>query len=318
MAQSKNIAGHQADRQSGANANHVSKGTVSLPAVPVKEWKEAEPIQLSDLNSTQPVQRFKHNILMARRLSQAALPAGAMYGVINESINALLANVRYFDTYENGPLDTVMYLPPGRSAPVYEEAVNLLNEIYHNAEAVLGTINAEVYDAIRPIVLQIRNYADQDATVYEQDAAQARTAMNDTFARIFRQGLFHNPYAVYPDEYITVANFILAKNAGILDMGMVKWWRSAGYPGFNAEIGISIGGYPWALAHVKWNNGVSPNDKNDDPFMYNFKTPEGNSFADAFSLITNDSVQIHLLGTCFPYVGATAVPWRRGETERWI
>jgi hypothetical protein len=77
---------------------------------------------------------------------------------------------------------------------------------------------------------------------------------------------------------ISVTEFESAHKAGTLTMRAVKWWSSKNFPHHNIEIALSIGGRPWAIAHVKWNDRNGPDYTNVS--MATFKAADGNSIPD--------------------------------------
>lgn len=260
-------------------------------------------------------QRFINDLLVTSQLAGSTLPAGSMYSFINAKVTALVNLCNQYGPYEDGPLDFAQYLPDAQQSSVYQKARPYLSAIYGAAESVLPMLDDTVYDRIRPFVTRIRDCAWSDYIHYSTLAGVAAMNADAAFNRIFKLGINANPYAVYPEDYITSANFLIAKNAGLLQLQMVKWWRSPQFQGFNAEINVFIGGNFWAIAHLKWNPGHPPAAK-EDPFMYNFKTPNNESFPGQYSLITNDSVKVYLLGACMNYIQTTAQPWKQNEYNR--
>jgi hypothetical protein len=266
------------------------------------------------------LQLFRENLVVSQELASAALPRGTMgeYTYINGLISTLVQKCNEFQTYERENLEMAIYHRSAQQEVAYGNALPLLVDIHTRAGKIFPLIKDDhAFDNLRGTVEAIRDCAHSDLTEYQPRAQQAHDKVLDAFNKAFKLGRYTNPYATYPQDYITPAAFNAANEAGILHLRMVKWWRSTGFPGYNAEIEININGNLWALAHLKWNVGKIPANKEDDPYLYNFKAPDNTSFPGNFSKIVDPSVQIYLLGACFPYVNRTSPPWLLNEFERY-
>ena len=242
-----------------------------------------------------------------------------MYSFINGSVTKLVNLCTDYEQLENGKLDMGMYMKADQQAQVYSEAMGKLAAIQKQCGTALGLMGTDkAYDKVVSLVTEIQQYAASDYKTFQGKVAEANNQMLNAYNKAFRLGNYYNPYAEYPGEYITADAFKVANAAGILNLQMVKWWRTKEYSGFNAEINVFVSGNLWAIAHVKWDPKSSPFEMKDDPKYYNFKAPNNASFPGEQSMIKDDTVQIYLLGQCLKFKDNTEVPWGMYERERFV
>jgi hypothetical protein len=252
------------------------------------------------------VQRLPSDISATSRMRAVTLPEVQGYWgakLVASNLNGLLALLTAFDLFEHQTLQFARYERPAQQEQSLDEGLRRLNAIIVAAQSLRGLAaqapmaedKTPPYHALLTELNTLIAAASLDHQLLNQQfqvaSGEVDQALDDAFVS----------QTVFPFQIPNVgeAGFKAAREAGVLQVQMVKWWRSGSFTGHNAELRIYVHGHPWAIAHVKWKPGQGLTDA--EPYMSTFKAFDGSSIYGGN--INDGSIITVLLGAIAPYAG---------------